>query len=181
MAPQSAGEWGSGVVFSIAIVGAGPTPSGCGCAGSRDVGFLVGLCLSTTPANAACAPDPASSGDTVTCSGNTPGGFQAGVSNLTVNVLSGATVSDGVIGVAISVLDFSTVNNSGTVTAGTFDVGIIASSDDNTVNNLAGGTITVGSNAAGISAQGNPPSSTMLARSTSVPSAPESTCPATTR
>jgi hypothetical protein len=121
--------------------------------------FLVGLCLSTTPANAACAPDPASSGDTVTCSGNTPNGFQAGfgVSNLTVNVLSGATVSDGGSGVAIGVLDFSTVNN------------------------LAGGTITVGSNAAGISAQGNPPSSTMLARSTSVPSAPESTCPATTR
>jgi hypothetical protein len=107
MAPQSAGEWGSGVVFSIAIVGAGPTPSGCGCAGSRDVGFLVGLCLSTTPANAACAPDPASSGDTVTCSGNTPGGFQAGVSNLTVmkwlNGWSAAAIFEG---------QFSNVTNS---------------------------------------------------------------------
>ena len=59
--------------------------------------FLAGLCLSAAPANAACAPDPASSGQTVTCSGNTPAGFQAGggVDNLTVNVLPGATVSDG--------------------------------------------------------------------------------------
>ncbi|WP_245309672.1 autotransporter outer membrane beta-barrel domain-containing protein [Bradyrhizobium jicamae] len=117
---------------------------------------FVALCLSTTQASAACAPDPASSGDTVTCSGNTPGGFQAGfgVSNLTVNVLSGATVSDGGGGVAIGVEDFSTVNNRGTVTAGAFSFGIIATFDDNTVNNLAGGTITVGSNSAGISVQG---------------------------
>ena len=59
--------------------------------------FLAGVSLSAAPANAACAPDPASSGQTVTCSGNTPAGFQAGggVDNLTVNVLPGATVSDG--------------------------------------------------------------------------------------
>ncbi|KRR22997.1 hypothetical protein CQ14_01620 [Bradyrhizobium lablabi] len=118
--------------------------------------FLVGLCLSTTPANAACAPDPASSGDTVTCSGNTPNGFQAGfgVTNLTVNVLSGATVSDGG-GAAISVLDSSTVNNSGTLTAGAFSNGVIAFADDNTVTNLASGTITVGDQATGISMMGN--------------------------
>ena len=56
----------------------------------------VALGLAPAPANAACAPDPAASGDTVTCSGNTPGGFQAGggVDNLTVNVLQGATVGD---------------------------------------------------------------------------------------
>ena len=40
MAPQSAGEWGSGVAFSVAIVGAGPTPPGYGCAGSRDIGIF---------------------------------------------------------------------------------------------------------------------------------------------
>jgi uncharacterized protein with beta-barrel porin domain len=115
---------------------------------------LVGL--SAAPANAACAPDPASSGQTVTCSGNTPGGFQAGfgISNLTVNVLPGATVSDGGGGAAISVMDSNTVNNAGTVTAGAFSNGILAFTDDNTVNNLASGTITVGHDSAGISVQG---------------------------
>ncbi|KRR05046.1 autotransporter outer membrane beta-barrel domain-containing protein [Bradyrhizobium valentinum] len=117
--------------------------------------FLVGPGL-TTPANAACTPDPASSGQTVTCSGNTPGGFQAGggVSNLTVNVLPGAIVGDGG-GAAISVLDFgSTITNSGTLTAAAFSNGIFVLSDDNTTNNLASGIITVGANAAGISLHG---------------------------
>jgi uncharacterized protein with beta-barrel porin domain len=118
--------------------------------------FFIGLCLSAAPANAACAPDPASSGQTVTCSGNTPGGFQAGfgVSNLTVNVLSGATVSDGGGGAAISVMDSNTVNNAGTVTAGAFSTGILAFTDDNTVNNLASGTVTVGHDSLGISVLG---------------------------
>ena len=170
--------------------------------------FLVGLCLLTAPANAACAPDPASSGQTVTCSGNTPAGFQAGfgVDNLTVNVLSGATVNDGGGGVVIGVNDFNTVTNNGTLTAGPSTTGIFAGvnntivnaasgvislgddsvgifaagnstvtnagqitignaggplaaifaiNDDNTISNLAGATITVGVNAAGISVQGN--------------------------
>ncbi|UPK06693.1 autotransporter domain-containing protein [Bradyrhizobium sp. 170] len=119
--------------------------------------FVVGLCLSTTPANAACAPDPASSGQTVTCSGNTPGGFQAGggVSNLTINVLPGATVGDGGGGAAISVLDFgSTIANSGTLTAVAFNNGVFALSDDHTINNLASGIITVGNNSVGISLNG---------------------------
>jgi uncharacterized protein with beta-barrel porin domain len=118
--------------------------------------FLAGLCLSTAPASAACAPDPASSGQTVTCSGNVPNGFQAGggVSNLTVNVLPGAIVGDGG-GAAISVLDFgSTITNSGTLTAVAFGNGVFALSDDNTTNNLASGLITVGNNAAGISLNG---------------------------
>jgi uncharacterized protein with beta-barrel porin domain len=118
--------------------------------------FLVGLYLSAAPANAACAPDPASSGQTVTCSGNTPNGFQAafGVSNLTVNVLPGAIVGDGG-GAAISVLDFgSTITNSGTLTAVAFSNGIFALSDDATINNLASGIITVGQNTAGISLNG---------------------------
>ena len=53
--------------------------------------------MSAAPANAQCTPDPASSGQTVTCSGVVPNGFQAGggIDNLTVNVLPAATVSDG--------------------------------------------------------------------------------------
>jgi uncharacterized protein with beta-barrel porin domain len=128
-------------------------------------------------------PDPASSGDTVTCSGNTPGGFQAGggVDNLTVNVLAGATASDGGGGVIIGINDFSTVTNNGTLTAGPSVTGIFAAgnstitnagqitignaggpvagilaiNDDNTVSNLAGATISVGINADGIFLQGH--------------------------
>ncbi len=117
--------------------------------------FFVGLCLSAAPANAACVPDPASSGQTVTCSGNTPGGFQAGggVDTLTVNVLPGATVSDGGSGVIIGVNDFNTVTNSGTLTAGP-STGIFAGVN-NTIVNTASGVITVGTNGMGIFAAGN--------------------------
>nr|WP_236843185.1 autotransporter outer membrane beta-barrel domain-containing protein [Bradyrhizobium icense] len=118
--------------------------------------FLVGLCLSATSANAACAPDPASSGQTVTCSGNTPGGFQAGggVDNLTVNVLAGATVSDGGGGIVIGVNDFNTVTNSGTLTGGLSTTGIFAGVN-NTIVNAASGIITVGGDGSGIFAAGN--------------------------
>jgi len=118
--------------------------------------FLVGLCLSTAPANAACAPDPASSGQTVTCSGNTPNGFQAGggVDNLTVNVLSGATVSDGGGGVIIGVNDFNTVTNSGTLATGPNSTGIFAGVN-NTIVNAASGVITLGDDSVGIFAAGN--------------------------
>src|SRR4051794_29639466 len=63
---------------------------------SAVLAILLGLILSTTSARAQCAPDPASSGQTVTCSGTDADGFQAGagVTNLTVNVLAGATVRD---------------------------------------------------------------------------------------
>jgi uncharacterized protein with beta-barrel porin domain len=118
--------------------------------------FFVGLCLSAAPANAACAPDPASSGETVTCSGNTPGGFQAGggVDNLTVNVLPGATVSDGGGGVIIGVNDFNTVTNSGTLTAGPNSTGIFAGVN-NTIVNAASGVIALGDDSVGIFAAGN--------------------------
>jgi len=118
--------------------------------------FVVGLCLSAGPANAACAPDPASSGQTVTCSGNTPAGFQAGggVNNLTVNVLPGATASDGGGGVIIGVNDFNTVTNSGTLTAGPNSTGIFAGVN-NTIVNAASGVITVGDDGKGIFAAGN--------------------------
>ena len=118
--------------------------------------FFMGLCLLAAPANAACAPDPASSGQTVTCSGNTPGGFQAGggVDSLTVNVLSGATVSDGGGGVVIGVNDFNTVTNNGTLTAGPNSFGILAGVN-NTIVNAASGVITLGDNSVGIFAAGN--------------------------
>ena len=118
--------------------------------------FFLGLCLFVAPANAACAPDPASSGQTVTCSGNTPAGFQAGggVDNLTVNVLSGANVSDGGGGVIIGVNDFNTVTNSGTLTAGPNSTGIFAGVN-NTIVNAASGVITVGDDSVGIFAAGN--------------------------
>ncbi len=115
--------------------------------------FLAGL--SQSGANAACAPDPASSGQIVTCSGNTPAGFQAGggVDNLTVNVLPGATVSNGG-GVIIGVNDFNTVTNSGTLTAGPNSTGIFAGVN-NTIFNAASGVITLGDDSVGIFAAGN--------------------------
>ena len=118
--------------------------------------FLVGLCLWTAPANAACVPDPASSGQTVTCSGNVANGFQAGVGidNLTVNVLPAATVSDGGGGVAISVNDFNTIINSGTLAAGSSSIGIFAGVN-NTITNTVTGVIAVVDNGSGIFVAGN--------------------------
>ncbi|HMM91284.1 autotransporter outer membrane beta-barrel domain-containing protein [Bradyrhizobium sp.] len=118
--------------------------------------FSVGLSLATSAANAACAPDPASSGQTVTCSGNTPAGFQAGggVDNLTVNVQGGATVSDGGGGVIIGVNDFNTVTNSGTLTGGPSVTGIFAGVN-NSIVNAASGVITVGAGGVGVFAAGN--------------------------
>ncbi|MCK1514687.1 autotransporter domain-containing protein [Bradyrhizobium sp. 190] len=116
--------------------------------------FLAGLCLSTVPANAQCAPDPASSGQTVTCS-NDVDGFQAGggVNNLTVNVLPGATVFDNGTA-AISVNDFNTITNNGTLAATSFTTGIFAGVN-NTVTNTATGAITVIDNGNGIFVAGN--------------------------
>src|SRR5207253_3095472 len=115
---------------------------------------LVGLCLSAAPANAACAPDPASSGQTVTCSGNDSDGFQAGggVNTLTVNVLPGATVSDGGGTAAIGVNDFNTITNSGTIAA---DIapGILVQGDRSTITNS--GHIVGGNGSAGIALLGD--------------------------
>jgi len=109
-----------------------------------------------SPANAGCAPDPASSGQTVTCSGNTPSGFQAGggVDSLTVNVLPGATASDGGGGVVIGVNDFNTVTNSGTLVAGPNSTGILAGVN-NTVVNAASGVISMGGQGPGIFVAGD--------------------------
>jgi len=117
--------------------------------------LLAGWWLSAAPANAQCAPDPASSGQTVTCSGNVPNGFQAGagIDNLTVNVLPAATVSDGG-GAAISVNDFNTITNSGSLVAGSSSAAIFAITN-NTITNTATGTITVGNDSNGIVVFGN--------------------------
>lgn len=123
----------------------------------------MGLGLAAAPAYAACAPDPASSGDTVTCSGSTPGGFQAGggVDNLTVNVQAGATLTVAP-GVAISVNDFNSITNRGTITGSALSTGIVAH-DFNTITNS--GTITGGSSSIGIRAGVN---STVLNAASSV-------------
>ena len=104
--------------------------------------ILAGLCVSATPANAVCAPDPASSGQTVTCSGDDPDGFEAGggVNTLTVNVLPGATVSDNGTA-AIGVNDSNSVTSGGTLTAGVGLTGINAVNSNTIANN---GTITAG-------------------------------------
>lgn len=118
--------------------------------------LLAGLCLSAAPAHAQCVPDPASSGQTVTCSGNVANGFQAGggVDSLTVNVLSGANVSDGGGAAAISINDFNTITNSGTLAASSGSIGIFAGVN-NTITNTATGIITVVDNGSGIFVAGN--------------------------
>jgi hypothetical protein len=118
--------------------------------------LLAGLCLATAPAHAQCVPDPASSGQTVTCSGNVANGFQAGggIDSLTVNVLPGANVSDGGGAAVISVNDFNTITNSGTLAAGSSSTGIFAGVN-NTITNTATGIITVVDDGSGIFVAGN--------------------------
>lgn len=115
--------------------------------------LFVGLSLWPTPANALCAPDPASSGQTVTCSGTDSDGFAAGagVNNLTVNVLTGAIVNDnGTESIAVN--DVNIVTNNGTVSAGSGLVGINVGNSNTVTNNT---TITVLDNGLGISALNN--------------------------
>jgi uncharacterized protein with beta-barrel porin domain len=98
--------------------------------------LLVSLSLWTTPANAACTPDPATSGQTVTCSGTDTDGFQAGagVNSLNVNVLSGAIVNDNGA-VSIGVNDSNAVTNNGTVSAGSGLTGIAVGNSNVVINN----------------------------------------------
>ncbi|MBR0786108.1 autotransporter domain-containing protein [Bradyrhizobium iriomotense] len=109
---------------------------------------FVGLSLCATPANALCAPDPATTGQTVTCSGTDADGFQAGVGvdSLNVNVLSGATVNDNGT-LSIGVNNSSTVTNNGSLSAGSGLIGIGVDSANTVTNN---GTITVLDNGRGI-------------------------------
>ncbi|WP_456619476.1 MULTISPECIES: autotransporter outer membrane beta-barrel domain-containing protein [unclassified Bradyrhizobium] len=109
--------------------------------------IVFGLGLATTSASAQCVPDPAASGQTVTCSDDA-NGFQAGagVDSLTVNVLSGATVNDNGT-VSIGVNDSSTVTNNGTLSAASGLIGIGVGNSNTVTNN---GTITVLGNGFGI-------------------------------
>ncbi|MDA9398870.1 protein with a C-terminal OMP (outer membrane protein) domain containing protein [Bradyrhizobium sp. CCBAU 45389] len=111
---------------------------------------FVGLSLCTTPANALCAPDPATSGQTVTCSGTDADGFQAGagIDSLNVNVLSGATVNDNGT-LSIGVNDSNTVTNNGTVSAASGLTGIAVGNSNTVINNS---TISVLDNGLGIQA-----------------------------
>ncbi|MGX1317909.1 uncharacterized protein with beta-barrel porin domain [Bradyrhizobium sp. USDA 377] len=110
--------------------------------------ICVGLSLCATPANALCTPDPATTGQTVTCSGTDADGFQAGagVDSLNVNVLSGATVNDNGT-LSIGVNNSSVVTNNGTLSAGSGLIGIGAGNSNTVTNN---GTITVLDNGLGI-------------------------------
>lgn len=123
----------------------------CGAASLAGASLVfVGLGLGATPANAACAPDPATSGQTVTCSGTDTDGFQAGagVDSLNVNVLSGAIVNDNGA-LSIGVNDSNTVNNNGTVSAGSGLTGIAVGNFNTVINNS---TITVLDSGLGIQA-----------------------------
>src|SRR5882724_2677334 len=75
-----------------------------GRAGAFFASVLFLSLLSAAPALADCQPASPVSGQTVTCSGTDNDGFQAGVgvNQLTVNVLTGATVNN-LGGIAISV------------------------------------------------------------------------------
>ncbi len=105
----------------------------------------IGAFLPATPARADCQPDPASSGQTVICTGVDHDGFAAGagVQNLDVRVRPNAIVRDN--GVAsIDVNNRNTVTNNGTITTqGIF--GILAGNRNTITNNneiLAGATAT---------------------------------------
>jgi hypothetical protein len=110
--------------------------------------LFVGFSLCASPANAACTPDPATSGQTVICSGTDIDGFQAGagVDGLNVNVQSGATVNDNGA-LSIGVNDSNTVTNNETVSAGSGLTGIAVGNFNTVINNS---TITVLDNGLGM-------------------------------
>nr|WP_314954749.1 autotransporter domain-containing protein [Bradyrhizobium cosmicum] len=112
--------------------------------------IFLGLGVCATPANALCTPDPATSGQTVTCTGTDTDGFQAGagVGSLNVNVLSGAIVNDNGA-LSIGVNDSNTVTNNGTLSAGSGLTGIAVGNSNTVTNN---NTITVLDNGRGIQA-----------------------------
>lgn len=117
------------------------------------VAIVVGLGLSATSARADCQPDAAVSGQTVTCSGTDANGFAAGggVTNLTVNVQTGATVNDNGTA-AINVNDTNVVTNNGTVSAASGLTGINGGNFNTVTNN---GAVTVIDNGLGISMLNN--------------------------
>ena len=75
-------------------------------------------------------------GSVVTCTGTDPDGFGDGTqNNLTVNVLSGATVFGSPAGIGINLNDNNAVNNAGTVSVGTDSgVGIFVNNNSSIFN-----------------------------------------------
>ncbi|RZN22442.1 autotransporter domain-containing protein [Bradyrhizobium sp. Leo121] len=98
--------------------------------------ILAGLCLSTVAAHAQCLPDSATSGQTVTCSGFLPDGFEAGagVNNLTVTVQSGAILNDNGTA-AVGLNDSNTVINNGTLNPDPSRTGLSAGNSNTVTNN----------------------------------------------
>jgi uncharacterized protein with beta-barrel porin domain len=111
------------------------------------------LLAASTAAHAVCAPDPATSGQTVTCTGNDADGFLAGggVDNLTVNVQPGATVADNG-NVAIGVNDGNTLTLRGAITAANTLTGVSAVNNNSIVNS---GSVVVGTSGTGIAVADN--------------------------
>lgn len=108
--------------------------------------------LSASHARADCQPNSPVSGQTVTCTGIAPTGFQVAdptVNNLTVNVVPGAIVQDNG-SIAILVNNFNTITNSGAVIGGVGVFGINAIDNNTIINN---GTISIGDGGVGIIAR----------------------------
>ncbi len=129
------------------------------------------MLVPVAPALADCHPDPAVSGDTVTCTGTDHSGFHAGggVDKLKVDVTTGATVSDNG-GVVLGLNNANTVDNHGQIISrpgatgveafnnnaisnfGNMQIGAggfgVLANDLNNVRNI--GTINLGNNAAAI-------------------------------
>lgn len=113
---------------------------------------LGALVFSTSAANAQCAPDNPSGGQTVTCAADDTDGFSDGSNNVTVNVNAGITVSNGG-GDAVNVDgDDNVINNSGTLDGS--DEGIQIEGEDSIVNNFAGASISGGDNGVQIEGDG---------------------------
>lgn len=129
-----AGAWLGVGLFLLTILAAG----------------VFGVAVTTQPALAACSNTSPAAGETVTCTGTETTPIDAGVNNnVTVNVLSGASITVGVDTIAILLNRDSIVNNFGAISTGDSDGSILGFAggiffqDDNGVV-LNNGSITVG-------------------------------------
>jgi uncharacterized protein with beta-barrel porin domain len=130
-----AGAWLGTRLFTLAILAAG----------------LFGAAVTSRPALAACSNTSPGAGETVTCTGTETTPIDAGVNDtVTVNVLSGASITVGVDTIAILLNRDSSVTNLGAITAGDavalFSGGIFFQDDNGFA--LNNGSIVAG-NAAG--------------------------------
>jgi len=146
--PEFAGIFPAAVGLFVKVVNAaGKSPARI--RGDRQMTTgRVGRLLSTTAllamgfaaagggrAEADCLPDPAASGQTVTCTGADTNGFAAGggVNSLTLNVVPGATVT--APGTVILLNDLNTVTNAGTIAVTNFTYAIRANNQNTVTNN----------------------------------------------